>query len=250
MKRYIWQNQNWQNFVYDKSFLTNLLSKARFLQGVLLGKISSLDIKLQTEAQSEILIEETIKTSKIEGVELNIESVRSSVAEKLGFPEGVGLKKDKNVDGLISVLVDAARNYKTPLTIKKLNLWHADLFPSGYSGFRKITSGNLRKGDISVISGYIGKEKIHFNAPSFQQATKDLEIFIEWFNTSLEQEDGLLRAASSHLKFVTIHPYDDGNGRLSRVITDMAMTQDEKNAVRFYSLSSQIMEEKKILSNS
>jgi Fic family protein len=129
--------------------------------------------------------------------------------------------------------------------MERINNWHANLFPFGYSGYGKITTGNLCNRDVSVVSGYIGKEKIHFEAPPAKQAIEELKIFIDWFNNSFEKEDGLLRAASCHLKFVTIHPYDDGNGRLSRVITDMAMAQDEKNGTHFYSLSSQIMEERK-----
>ena len=246
MKKYLWQNQNWQNFQYDKEAISDLLSKARFVQGELLGRVSALDIKFQTEAQSEILIEEAVKTSKIEGVELNIESVRSSVAEKLGLAHNkAGIKSDRNAEGLIDLLADATSNYNTPLSLERLNGWHAALFPLGYSGFKKIVAANLRKDKVYVISGMSGKEKVHFEAPPAENLKSEMTKFINWFNGSLGKEDGLLRAATAALKFVTIHPYEDGNGRISRAITDMAMAQDEKKTVRFYSLSAQILKERK-----
>jgi Fic family protein len=244
--KYLWQNKNWQDFNshFDKRALADLLPRARFLQGELLGKIGSLDLQLRTEAQSEILIAEVLETSKIEGVELNIESVRSSVAQRLGFPEGVGIKKDRHTEGVVDILVDAVRNHAAPLSLDRLNGWHAALFPLGYSGLTKITAGNLRKGDMRVVSGYMGAEKVHFEAPPAALALKETKTFIDWFNTSLGREDGIVRAASAHLKFVTIHPYDDGNGRLSRALTDMAMAQDEKMLFRSYSLSAEIMKER------
>jgi Fic family protein len=243
MSQYIWKMQNWQNFKYDRAKLIEPLSKARFLQGELIGKMSVLDIKLQTQAHSEMLIKETLETAKIEGIDLNIDSVRSSVAKKLGFPKGIEIKKDKLTDGLVEVLIDASQNYNAPLTLERLNGWHAALFPLGYSDIRKITAGDLRKGDIRVVSGYIGKEKTHFEAPPARTLQKNIRIFIDWFNNA-KGEEGLLRAATAHLKFVTIHPYDDGNGRLSRAISDMAMAQDEKILFRSYSLSAQIMKER------
>jgi Fic family protein len=245
MRHYIWQKQNWQDFHRhrDSAEMLKLLAKARFMQGELLGKINSLDLHLQTEAETEIIVAETVKTSKIEGVELNVESVRSSVAQRLGFPEGVGIKKDRNTDGVVEVLVDAVRNI-SPLRLKRLHGWHAALFPSGFSGINKINVGAFRKGDMQVVSGYFGLEKIHFEAPPDTQIKNELSCFIKWFNDSLNKEDGILRAASAHLKFVTIHPYDDGNGRLSRALTDMAMAQDEKTKFRSYSLSAEIMKER------
>ncbi|MDR1695449.1 MAG: Fic family protein [Endomicrobium sp.] len=246
MKKYLWQSQDWQNFKYDKEAVSGILSKARFIQGKLLGRVSALDIKFQTEAQSEILIEEAVKTSKIEGLELNIESVRSSVAQKLGLVHtGAGVKVDKNIEYLVDLLVDAVNNYNTPLSLQRLNGWHAALFPLGYSGFRKIVAADLRKDKIYVVSGMSGKEKIHFEAPPAENLTAEMTKFIDWFNGSLGKEDGVLRAAAAALKFVTIHPYEDGNGRISRAITDMAMAQDEEKSVRFYSLSAQILKERK-----
>jgi Fic family protein len=245
MRHYIWQQQNWQDFQrhYDSTATLKLLTKARFLQGELLGKIASLDLHLKTEAETEILVTETVETSKIEGVELNVESVRSSVAERLGFPQGIDMKKDRNTDGVVEILIDAARN-SAPLSLNRLHGWHAALFPTGFSGMNKITVGAFRKGDMQVVSGYIGRETIHFEAPPAGQVKNEVSCFIKWFNNSLNKEDGILRAASAHLKFVTIHPYDDGNGRLSRALTDMAIAQDEKTKFRSYSLSAEIMKER------
>ncbi|MDR1323474.1 MAG: Fic family protein [Candidatus Margulisbacteria bacterium] len=245
MRRYIWQNANWQNFALAGPELAELVARARFLQGQLLGKISALDLRLQTEAQGELLIAETLQTAKIEGMELNVESVRSSVAAKLGLPQGFGRPIDRSVDGLVEVLLDATRQHARPLVLTRLNGWHAALFPTGFSGLRRISAGAPRQGNMQVVSGYLGHEKIHYMAPPPKQAKKELAIFLKWFKQSTGQSNGLLRAADAHLKFITIHPYDDGNGRLARAITDMAMAQDEKTALRAYSLSAQIMRERK-----
>jgi Fic family protein len=242
MSGYLWQNPNWQDFRYEQGELVCALSKARFLQGELLGKIRSLDLRLQTEAQTEILIAETMETSKIEGVELNMESVRSSVAERLNL--GIGLKKDRHIDGVVDMLLDVVRSHAEPLTQSRLNGWHAALFPTGYSGVNKIMAGEPRMGEMKIVSGYFGAERVHFAAPPPEQVALEMPVFIGWFNGSRGKEDGLLRAAAAHLKFVTIHPYDDGNGRLSRALTDMAMAQDEKTPFRSYSLSAQIMKER------
>jgi Fic family protein len=251
MKRYLWQNPGWQDFQahYDQGALISLLSRARFLQGELLGKIASLDLQPRMETQGEILIAETVETSKIEGVELNIESVRSSVAERLGLPSdlwpgGTGAKNDRHIAGVVEVLIDAVRNHGGPLNLDRLNRWHGALFPLGLSGLQRIRAGEIRSGEMKVVSGYLGAETVHFEAPPPEQARDEIFRFIAWFNASLGNEDGLLRAAGAHLKFVTIHPYDDGNGRLSRALTDMAMAQDENTLFRSYSLSAEIMKER------
>ncbi|MDR1453987.1 MAG: DUF4172 domain-containing protein [Candidatus Margulisbacteria bacterium] len=245
MRRYIWQNKNWQNFAPAGPELAELVARARFLQGQLLGKISSLTLRLQTEAQGELLLAETLQTAKIEGMELNVESARSSVAARLGLPQGFGRPIDRSVDGLVEVLLDAVRQHARPLTLARLNGWHAALFPTGFSGLRRISAGAPRRGDMQVVSGYLGQEKIHYEAPPAGQARQDLAVFLQWFKQNRRPTDGLLRAADAHLKFITVHPYDDGNGRLARAITDMAMAQDEKTALRAYSLSAQIMRERR-----
>lgn len=250
---YIWEHKDWSNFKYDENALLQPLSGLRVLQGKLLGRAASLDIKLETEAQNAVLVEEAVRTAEIEGQKLDRDAVRSSVALRLGLPKGIGAQ-DRNIDGLVDVLLDAVRCYDKPLTIGRLNGWQAALFPSGYSGLRKIKTGKLRGAEpMQVVSGPIGREKVHFEALPRQRLAEEMRLFLKWWNTSQGSMDGILRAASAHLRFVTIHPYEDGNGRLARALTDMALSQDEKLRIRFYSVSSEIMKTRneyyKILEN-
>jgi Fic family protein len=239
--KYIWKKNDWFNFKYDDAALLRPLTHLRILQGTLLGRVRSFDLKLKTEAQSVVLAEETIRTAEIEGQILNRDSVRSSIAIKLGLPQSVGTR-DRNIDGLVNVLLDAVNFYDKPLTLDRLNGWQASLFPSGYSGLRKIRVGTMRAAEpMQIVSGPIGKEKIHFEAPPGDRLDKEMELFLQWWHSSIHNMDGVLRAAAAHLRFVTIHPYEDGNGRLARALTDMALAQDENLRVRFYSVSSQIM---------
>ncbi len=239
--KYIWEHKNWFDFKYNDTVLLKPLSELRVLQGKLLGRIASLDIKLETEAQGAILVEEAVRTAEIEGQKLNREAVRSSVAVKLGLPHGVGVH-DRNVDGLIDVLLDAVRFHDKPLTLERINGWHAALFPTGYSGLRKIRTGKTRGDEpMQIVSGPIGKEKVHFEALPRDRLDEEMRLFLKWWNSSQGRMDGVLRAAAAHLRFLTIHPYEDGNGRLARALTDMALAQDEKSKVRFYSVSSEIM---------
>jgi Fic family protein len=243
--KYIWERKNWLDLKYDNTVLIKPLSQLRVLQGKLLGRAASLDIKLETEAQGAILVEETVRTAEIEGQKLNRDAVRSSVAVRLGLPRGVGAQ-DRNVDGLVDVLLDAVHFHDKPLTLKRLNGWQAALFPSGYSGLRKIRTGELRGNEpMQVVSGPISRQRVHFEALPRERLDGEMQLFLKWWNSSLGQMDGILRAATAHLRFVTIHPYEDGNGRLARALTDMALAQDEKLKVRFYSISSEIMRGKK-----
>ena len=239
--KYIWERENWFDFKYDDAALLKPLSGLRVLQGKLLGRITSLDIKLEAEAQGAILVEEAVRTAEIEGQKLNRDAVRSSVAIKLGLPHGIG-PHDRNVDGLVDVLLDAVRFNEKPLTLERLNGWHAALFPTGYSGLRKIRTGKPRGDEpMQIVSGPIGKEKVHFEALPKDRLDKEMRLFLKWWNSSRGSMDGILRAAAAHLRILTIHPYEDGNGRLARALTDMALAQDEKLKVRFYSVSSEIM---------
>lgn len=239
--KYIWESNNWFNFKYDESVLLKPLSELRILQGKLLGRAASLDLKLGTEAQADILVEETVRTAEIEGQKLNRDAVRSSVAVRLGLPKGVGAH-DRNIDGLVDVLLDAVRFHDKALTLERINSWQAALFPTGYSGLRKIKSGKLRGDEpMQIVSGPIGREKVHFEALPKERLNEEMKLFLKWWNSSFGQMDGILRAATAHLRFVTIHPYEDGNGRLARALTDMALAQDEKLKVRFYSVSAEIM---------
>jgi Fic family protein len=245
MRTYIWQLNSWPTLTWDTDRLLAPLGECRLLQGKLLSKVGGLGMTLDHQAQAEILVEEAIKTSAIEGEQLDVRSVRSSVARRLGLPSA-GLPVDRRIDDLVSVLVDATQNFDLPLTQDRLWGWQAALFPSGYSGMHKIKVGGWRDSSepMRVVSGPIGREKIHFEAPSAEQLDVEMQRFFTWFAESLGSVEGIIRAAVVHLWFVTIHPFDDGNGRLARALTDMAIAQDDKQRIRYYSLSTQIMTER------
>lgn len=242
--KYIWQHKNWIDFTWDSGRLLPLLGKARQTQGKILARVKTLGLDLTSEAQAEILTEEAVKTSAIEGEVLNRDSVRSSVARHLGLNEAGLPRAERHVDGLVEILLDATRNYDKPLTAKRLKSWQAALFPTGYSGLHKIRAGQWRAGDVQIVSGPVGRERIHFQAPPKEKLDEEIKNFLAWWEKSLKTEEGFLRAGIAHFWFVTIHPFEDGNGRLTRALTDMALAQDEKLRVRFYSFSSQIMEER------
>lgn len=245
MAKYIWQRKEWPNLSWGPEALLAPLGQCRLLQGKLLNKVGSLGFNLEHQAQAEILVEETIKTSAIEGEQLDVQSVRSSVARKLGLPSA-GLPFDRKVDDLVSVLIDATQNYDTPLSFERLWGWQAALFPTGYSGMHKIKVGGWRDSQepMRVLSGAFGREKVHFEAPPADALEEEMKRFLSWWEESKEKVEGVIRAAVAHLWFVTIHPFEDGNGRIARAITDMALAQDDKQRVRYYALSAQIMSER------
>ncbi len=245
MQTYIWQLNSWPDLTWDADGLLAPLSECRLLQGKLLSKVGGLGMTLDHQAQAEILVEEAIKTSAIEGEQLDVRSVRSSVARRLGLPSA-GLPVDRRIDDLVSVLLDATQNFDRPLTQDRLWGWQAALFPSGYSGMHKIKVGGWRDSEepMRVVSGPIGREKIHFEAPPAEKLDGEMKRFFVWFDESLGSVEGIIRAALVHLWFVTVHPFDDGNGRIARALTDMALAQDDKQRVRYYSLSTQIMAER------
>jgi Fic family protein len=244
MTQYLWQRPDWTCFRWNNEDMLLTMGECRLLQGKLLGRVADLGLPLENHAQIEILAEETLKTAAIEGESLNVKAVRSSVARKLGLPSA-GLPVDRHVDGLVSVLLDATKNHDDYLTEKRLFGWHAALFPTGYSGMHKIIVGNWR-GDkpMQVISGPIGHETVHFEAPSSNSIPNEISRFLGWWEESRGNTEGLLRAAIAHFWFVTIHPFEDGNGRIARALTDMAVAQDDRQSIRYYSLSSQIMAER------
>ena len=245
--KYIWQATQWPKLTWQSEVLLPAISKARFAQGKLLAKVTSLGFKHSQEACANILIEEVIKTSAIEGEKLNRDSVRSSVARHLGLPSAGLPPVNRAVDGLVEVLLEATQKYDKPLTASRLKRWQAGLFPTGWSGLSKIHVGKWRplKMPMRVVSGPFGREKTHYEAPPGEKVEKEIKDFLNWWKASLGKEDGLLRSGLAHFYFVTIHPFEDGNGRIARALTDMALAQDEKLSTRFYSLSSQIMEERK-----
>lgn len=243
---YIWQLKQWPKLTWSSESLLPLISQARLAQGKLLTKVASLGFKLSREAQADILTEEAVTTSAIEGERLNRDSVRSSVARHLGLPTAGLAPANRSVDGLIEVLLDATQHYETPLTAARLKRWQAALFPTGYSGLRKIRTGAWRGAEqpMQVVSGAVGRERVHYEAPPGNRVEKEMKQFLTWWKASAMREDGLLRSGLAHLYFVTIHPFEDGNGRLARALTEVALAQDEHQPTRYYSLSSQMLEER------
>lgn len=243
--KYVWQREGWPGFRWKSEVLLPLIGKARREQGKLLAQAGGLGVKLGLEARAEVLIEEAVQTAAIEGERLNRESVRSSVARRLGL-KSVGLKPaERAVDGLVDVLLDATRNFEKPLTATRLKGWQAALFPTGYSGLKRVRTGRWRGNEpMQVVSGALGREKVHYEAPPGGRVEREMKSFLAWWQSSRDREEGLLRAGIAHFHFVTVHPFEDGNGRIARALTDMALAQDEKSATRCYSLSSQIMIER------
>jgi Fic family protein len=242
---YVWQNTNWTEFSWESDALIQPLGRARLRQGRLLSKADALGLKFGKEARVEILIEEAVKTAAIEGQALHRDSVRSSVARRLGLPTAGLPAAERVVDGLVDVLLDATANYSEPLSPERLMGWQAALFPTGYSGLRKIRTGQWRGPELmQVVSGPVGKEKVHFEAPPSDQVDMEIRDFIQWWTKGSKNIEGLLRAAIAHFRFITIHPFEDGNGRIARALTDMALAQDENLPSRFYSLSTRIMTER------
>lgn len=241
---YVWQNKTWPCFTWQSDPLVKPLGETRLLQGKIMTQAKMLGFELGREAQANLITEEAVKTAAIEGETLNPVLVRSSVAKQLGLPMAGLPAPERSVDGLVEVLINATSHYHKPLTLKRIKGWHAALFPTGYSGMHKIRVGRWRHDDpMRVVSGPIGHEVVHFEAPPSKNVETEMTTFLQWWNQSLKEKrvEGVLRAGIAHFYFVTIHPFEDGNGRIARALTDMALAQDEKMATRFYSLSSQIM---------
>jgi Fic family protein len=247
MGTFIHQKANWPHFTWNIDEIVNLLSEARNLQGRLLGKMESLGFDLRNEAILDTLTLDVLKSSEIEGEYLNPKQVRSSIARRLGMEIAGSVESDRNVDGVVEMMVDATQNCFKPLTTERLFDWHAALFPTGRSGMYKIIVADWRKdttGPMQVVSGALGKEKVHFQAPDSILVQKEMLQFLDWFNNNLKV-DLVIKAAIAHLWFVTIHPFEDGNGRITRALTDMLLAQSDKSNQRFYSMSAQIRIERK-----
>ncbi len=247
MKGFIYHQLNWPNFTWNNEQIINLLSEVRNLQGRLIGKMSSLGFNLVNEAILKTFTLDVIKSSEIEGEILNPEQVRSSIARRLGIEIAGSIESDRSVDGVVEMLLDATQNCFKPLTAERLFDWHAALFPTGRSGMYKIVVADWRKdttGPMQVVSGAMGKEKVHFQAPDSSLIENEMNLFLNWFNNNNEI-DLVIRAAIAHLWFVTIHPFDDGNGRIARALTDMLLSKSDKTNQRFYSMSAQIRIERK-----
>jgi Fic family protein len=246
MKTFIHQKDNWPDFTWNSNEFLNLLSEVRNLQGRLIGKMETLGFDLRNEALLDTLTLDVIKSSEIEGEFLNPDQVRSSIARRLGMEIAGAVESDRNVDGVVEMMLDATQKCFDPLTTERLFDWHAALFPTGRSGMYKITVADWRKdttGPMQVVSGAMGKEKVHFQAPDSDLVEREMTRFIDWFNNS--KIDLVIKAAIAHLWFVTIHPFEDGNGRITRALTDMLLAQSDKSNQRFYSMSAQIRIERK-----
>lgn len=246
MKAFIHQKDNWPEFTWNSNDFLDLLSEARNLQGRLIGKMETLGFDLRNEALLDTLTLDVLKSSEIEGEFLNPDQVRSSIARRLGMEIAGAVEADRNVEGVVEMMLDATQKCFDPLTADRLFDWHAALFPTGRSGMYKITVADWRKdttGPMQVVSGAMGKEKVHFQAPDSDLVEKEMTRFIDWFNNS--KVDLVIKAAIAHLWFVTIHPFEDGNGRITRALTDMLLAQSDRSNQRFYSMSAQIRLERK-----
>lgn len=246
MNHYIYQLPEWPHFKWDDKPLSPRLAAVRHKQGRLLGRVEGLGFSLRSEAILTTLTLDVLKSCEIEGELLDMAQVRSSIARRLGVDIGALVPADRHVEGVVEMMLDATQHHEKPLTQQRLFGWHAALFPTGYSGISKIRSGNWRndaKGPMQVISGPVGREHVHFEAPAATRLKAEMEAFIAWFNSNLKV-DLVLCAAIAHLWFVTLHPFDDGNGRIARTLADMMLARSDATSQRFYSMSSQIRQER------
>lgn len=244
---YIHQKKFWPAFTWDYRMISPLLASVRHKQGKLVGRMESLGFSLQDEAVLQTLTLDAVKSNEIEGEILNADQVRSSIARRLGMDIGMLTPADRHVEGVVEMLLDATQNYQEALSEERLFGWHAALFPTGRSGMFKITVGNWRenaRGPMQVVSGAMGREKVHFEAPASDRMPEEMTQFINWFNAD-NRQDAVIKAAIAHLWFVTIHPFDDGNGRIARSIADMQLARSDESAQRFYSMSAQIQQKRK-----
>jgi Fic family protein len=244
---YIYQNRRWPTFVWDGNAVLPTLSRVRHMQGVLLGRMTALGFDMKNEALLETISADVVMSSEIEGERLDTAVVRSSVARRLGLETVALAERDRHIDGVVDMMLDATQHSQEPLTKARLCGWHAGLFPTGYSGIAKITVADWRKGDagpMRVISGTVGRERTHFQAPPSSDIPREMKAYLIWANAS-EATDPVLKAAVAHLWFVTIHPFDDGNGRIARAIADLFLTRADGVPQRFYSMSAQIRKERK-----
>jgi len=247
MKAYIYQQPDWPHFKWDSNAIIQPLSAVRHLQGKLTGKMEALGFKLRNEAVLETLTTEVTKTSEIEGQILDLSQVRSSIARRLGIVVSGLVPSDRNVDGIVEMMLDATQNYDKPMTADRLFGWHSALFPSGRSGMYKIVVGDWRDdstGPMQVVSGALGKEKVHYQAPPAGAIEKEMNAFLTWFNKG-PKEELILKSGIAHLWFITIHPFEDGNGRIARTLSEMLLTRSDNTPQRFYSMSSQIRSDRK-----
>ncbi len=237
--RYIHDYDNWWQFRYDSQRIMNELGRVRSKQGLIIGRMLSLGFDSQDEAVLSTMSMELVRSSEIEGKKLNLEEVRSSIARRLGIVTAGLVPTSRYVEGVVEMQLDATQNYNQPLSSERLFGWHNVLFPTGMSGLYRIEVGKYRSGEMQVVSGAMGMERVHYQAPSADRVPMEMERFISWVNGT-EDIDAVLKAAIAHLWFVSIHPFDDGNGRIARALTDMLLARSENSGKRFYSISAEM----------
>ena len=245
--KYLWQASDWPNWRFDLAALAGPMVEVSHAQGLLLGRLADVGMALRDEASLAVLTEEVVKTSEIEGDPLNVESVRSSIARRLGVDIGALAPVDRHVEGVVEMVLNATTTCHAPVSRERLFGWHAALFPTGYSGFSRINVGGWRddaSGPMQVMSGPIGRQIVHFEAPPAESLEAEIRRFLDWIN-GVSNEPPLLKAGLGHLWFVTLHPFDDGNGRIARAIGDLLLARADGSPQRFYSLSAQIQRERK-----
>ena len=260
LAKYIYEYNNWTKFTWNEVAINSIFGEVRNLQGRIVGHMNTLGFAAKEEAALTTLTLDVIKSSEIEGEKLNFEQVRSSIARKLGINIGGLMPTNRNIDGIVEMMIDATHSYQKPLTNKRLFGWHAALFPTGHSGINTIEVGRYRKGEMQIVSGAMGKERVHFEAIPAKKVKSEMELFLSWFNEKYKNNknsksykktqklnalDPVLKAAIAHFWFIIIHPFDDGNGRIARAISDLMLSRSDQTTERYYSLSSQILVERK-----
>jgi len=244
MPKYIYEHKNWTDFTWDDQALSALFGEVRMMQGKIIGQMSALGFSAKEEATLTALTLDVVKSSEIEGELLNYEQVRSSIARRLGINTAGLVPSSRHIEGVVEMMLDATQRYQLPLSENRLFGWHAALFPTGYGGPYKIETGQYRTGEMHVVSGAMGREKVHYKALPQALVKAEMDKFLHWVNHGTKL-DPVLKAAIAHFWFIIIHPFDDGNGRIGRAITDMLLARAEHSGERFYSMSSQILVERK-----
>jgi Fic family protein len=244
---YIWQAGDWPTWRFDLAVLAQPLADVSRAQGLLMGRLADVDMALRDHASLSVLTDEVIKTSEIEGEQLNVDSVRSSIARRLGVDIGALAPLERHVEGVVQMVLDATANCHAPVSRDRLFGWHAALFPTGYSGLNRIKVGGWRNdasGPMQVVSGPLGRQRVHFEAPPADRLEFEADRFLAWANRA-SSEPPLIKAGLAHLWLVTLHPFDDGNGRIARAVGDLFLARADGSPQRFYSLSEQIQRERK-----
>ncbi len=245
MAKYIYEYKNWTDFTWQETAINAIFGEVRNLQGKIIGQINTLGFATKEEAKLTTLTLDVIKSSEIEGEKLDYDQVRSSIARRLGIIIAGLVPANRNVEGIVEMMLDATQHHHKPLTNKRLFGWHSALFPTGHSGMHKIEVGRYRTGEMQIVSGAMGKEKIHSEAVPANQLKEEMDHFLKWFNDKSLHLDPVLKAAIAHFWFIIIHPFDDGNGRIARAFSDLMLARADGTTDRFYSMSSQILVERK-----